>query len=209
MIREFLRHLSYKVKQIFTSPIVLLYLLTNRKETIDADLKRWKFVRNMGEKTNRGLLVVLFMGNKEYRNLFYHRVQRGNTLAWILLPVFKFFYPPEPTLKLYADNIGDGLYIQHGIATIVRAEKIGKNCHIGQQVTIGSNYGLLPTIKDHVYIYAGSIVVGDIVLEDNVKIGANSVVIRDCEANNTYVGSPAEKVVRKREKLSDTNYVTA
>ena len=42
---------------------------------------------------------------------------------------------------LYTEDIGGGLYIQHGFSTIITAKKIGENCRIYQQVTIGYKNG--------------------------------------------------------------------
>ena len=37
--------------------------------------------------------------------------------------------------------IGDNLLLHHAFATVISAEKIGDNCHIYQQVTIGNGGG--------------------------------------------------------------------
>ena len=43
-------------------------------------------------------------------------------------------------------------------------------------------------------MYANSVIAGDIVVADDVIVGANSVVLRDLKEAGTYVGSPAKKV---------------
>lgn len=78
-------------------------------------------------------------------------------------------------------KIGKGTYIQHGV-TIgarddikdVRAPRIGCNCYIGAKATI----------------------IGNIVIGDNVKIGAGAVVVSDIPSNSTAVGVPA-RVINK------------
>ncbi len=71
--------------------------------------------------------------------------------------------------------------------------KIGKNCTIFQQVTIGSNtlkgskkIGA-PIIGDNVYIGAGAKIIGNVVIGDNVRIGANAIVVNDIPDNATVV----------------------
>ena len=70
---------------------------------------------------------------------------------------------------------------------------LGEYCTIFQQVTIGanehkSNPMKAPQIGNHVYIGAGAKILGDIVIGDNVKIGANSVVTKNVPDNMTVVG---------------------
>lgn len=45
-----------------------------------------------------------------------------------------------------------------------------------------------PTINSNVIIGCGSKILGDIVIGDNVKIGANSVVLKSVESDKTIVG---------------------
>ena len=54
----------------------------------------------------------------------------------ILVTLFTRFH----NLYLYTEPnmIGDNLLLHHAFATVISAEKIGNNCHIYQQVTIGN-----------------------------------------------------------------------
>jgi serine O-acetyltransferase len=92
--------------------------------------------------------------------------------------------------------IGPGFKIEHWGGVIVVAKKIGRNCRVSHQVTIGHIGGFkgggAPIIGDNVYIGAGAKVLGDIIVGNNVKIGANAVVLRDVPDNATAVGVPAK-----------------
>ena len=69
---------------------------------------------------------------------------------------------------------------------------IGMNCLIFQQVTIGAgSVSGLPKIGGHVDIGTGASILGGITIGDNVKVGANSVVISDVPDNCTVMGIPA------------------
>lgn len=46
-------------------------------------------------------------------------------------------------------------------------------------------------------IGCGAKVLGPICIGDNVKIGANAVITKDVESNNTVVGIP-QKIVKKK-----------
>jgi serine O-acetyltransferase len=51
-----------------------------------------------------------------------------------------------------------------------------------------------PIIGKNCFIGARSMVLGDINVGDNVKVGAGAVVINDVPSNNTVVGVPAKLV---------------
>ena len=89
-------------------------------------------------------------------------------------------------------QIGGGLLIPHpnGIV-ILPAATIGPNCLIFQQVTIGANGPVPPSIGGHVDIGAGAKILGGVVIGDHAKIGANAVVLSDVPPHGVAVGIPA------------------
>jgi serine O-acetyltransferase len=95
-------------------------------------------------------------------------------------------------------SIGEGFSIAHSVGIVIGYDTvIGKNAHIFQNVTIGSNNSnkngrVMPIIGDNVNIYTGAVVIGAIEIGDNVMIGANSVVNKDCPSNVVVVGIPAK-----------------
>ncbi len=87
--------------------------------------------------------------------------------------------------------IGGGLLIPHPNGIVVHpGSRIGPNCLIFQQVTIGFAGGV-PTLGGHVDIGAGARLLGPITIGDHAKIGANAVVIVDVPPGATAVGIPA------------------
>ena len=90
-------------------------------------------------------------------------------------------------------KIGGGLLIPHPNGIVIHPDVIiGVNCLIFQQVTLGSVSGCTtPTIGGHVDIGAGAKVLGGIQIGNDVKIGANAVVLMDVPDGKTAVGVPA------------------
>lgn len=90
-------------------------------------------------------------------------------------------------------SLGGGLILQHPNGIVIHPyAKIGANCLILQQVTIGEcSNNEVPTIGDAVYIGAGAKIIGALHIGDFAKIGANAVVLRDVPAGATAVGVPA------------------
>ena len=83
-----------------------------------------------------------------------------------------------------------------------RGAKIGRNCVIYQQVTIGNNmiqdsksYGA-PTIGDGVFIGAGAIILGGVEIGNNCRIGAGAVVTKSIPDNCVVVSQPS-RVIQK------------
>ena len=87
-------------------------------------------------------------------------------------------------------NIGGGLLIPHPNGIVIHPEaKIGVNCLIFQQVTIGTRNGPgLPRIGDHVDIGAGAKILGPIEIGARARIGANALVVKDVESGAVAVG---------------------
>ncbi len=104
------------------------------------------------------------------------------------------------SLNLNAE-IDLGLYIPHPIAIVITECKIGKNFTIHQGCTIGQKYKNgqvgewnIPVIGDNVRMFAGSMIIGDVRVADDVKLGANSVLMKDALSSGVYVGTPAKRL---------------
>lgn len=94
-------------------------------------------------------------------------------------------------------QIEGGFQIPHPNGIVVHPDaKIGPNCLLFQQVTIGAANGGVPTLGGHVEVGAGAKLIGAITIGDHAMIGANAVVTTDVPANATAVGIPA-RVLRK------------
>lgn len=101
------------------------------------------------------------------------------------------------------DNFKSFPILPHGIRGIVIASeaKIGRNCYIEHQVTIGRSGGC-PTIGDNVFIGPGAKVFGNIIVGNNVRIGANAVVFENIPDNATVVLQKPRVLI----KSSDYHY---
>lgn len=90
-------------------------------------------------------------------------------------------------------RIGGGLRLPHPNGVVIHpTARIGPNCLIFQQVTIGTRTGkMAPVIGGHVDIGAGAKILGDVRVGDHACIGANAVVLHDVPPGKTAVGVPA------------------
>ncbi|GKS64414.1 serine O-acetyltransferase [Nitrospira sp.] len=105
-------------------------------------------------------------------------------------------------------KIGTGFFIDHGMGVV-----IGETAEIGDYVTLfqgvtlggtGKERGKRhPTLGNHVVVGAGAKILGGITIGDNVKIGANSVVLKNVAPNSTVIGVPGRVIKSQGERLPD------
>jgi serine O-acetyltransferase len=97
-------------------------------------------------------------------------------------------------------NIGGGLLLPHPNGIVVHPDaRIGPNCLIFQQVTLGTRGETgAPIVGGRVDIGAGARILGDVTLGDYSMVGANSVVLSTFPLGSVVVGSPARRAGRSK-----------
>ena len=98
-------------------------------------------------------------------------------------------------------TIGKGFFIDHGMGVVIgETAEIGDNCLLYHGVTLGGvsleKKKRHPTLGNDVVIGAGAKVLGAIMLGDNVRVGANAVVLKDVPPNSVVVGNPGRVVAQ-------------
>lgn len=151
---------------------------------------------------------------KKFWDKYFYIQNHHNLLAFI--------YKKELNQKMrfcnalisYKSNIKGKITLPHGLAGIFisAGATIGKNCTIFQQVTIGSNTLAdskskgAPIIGDNCYIGVGAKIIGNAKIGNNVRIGANCVVVKDVPDNATIVC--AQNRVILHEETRDNNFLS-
>ncbi|MBS1214170.1 MAG: serine acetyltransferase, partial [Proteobacteria bacterium] len=103
-------------------------------------------------------------------------------------------------------TIGRRFFIDHGAGVVIgETAEIGDDVTLYHGVTLGgtswSKGKRHPTLGNGVLVGAGAKILGPIRLGDNVRVGANSVVVKDVPSNKTVVGIPG-KVVQTRQGVA-------
>jgi serine O-acetyltransferase len=96
-------------------------------------------------------------------------------------------------------TIGHRFFIDHGAGVVIgETAEIGDDVTLYHGVTLGGtswNKGKRhPTLADGVVVGAGAKILGPICIGERVRVGANSVVVKDVPADRTVVGVPGRIV---------------
>lgn len=104
-------------------------------------------------------------------------------------------------------RIGKGFFIDHGAGVVIgQTVVIGDNVTLYQGVSLGGTGKERgkrhPTIGNNVIIGAEAIVLGNIMIGDNSRVGAGALVTKSVPADCTVVGNPARIIVREGKKIN-------
>jgi len=107
-------------------------------------------------------------------------------------------------------RIGRRFFIDHGAGVVVgETAEIGHDVTLYHGVTLGGttwNPGKRhPTLGDNVIVGAGAKILGAITIGSRVRVGANSVVVKNVPSDRTVVGIPAKVVRREAPILAPTD----
>ena len=103
-------------------------------------------------------------------------------------------------------QIGDGLFIDHGMGVVIgETTIIGNDVTLFQGVTLGGTGKEAgkrhPTLGNNVVVGTGAKILGKIQIGDNSYIGADAVIIKDVPANATVVGVPGRITKQDGKKM--------
>ncbi len=179
-------------------------------DNVKADIGRYT-------KGTRGLsmlkaLVCLFFTQEFHALLVYRFGKCAQSVKVPILGLFSrliYFFLNKIIAEICAgvlldldSEIGKGFMLGHFGGIYIKA-KIGENCTVAQQVVIGYKGGFsgggVPALGHNVYVGAGAKILGGVKIGNDVKIGANAVVLKDVPDSVTAVGVPARII--KKEKL--------
>lgn len=188
------KQIFFSVMGLLLTPYVLAYMLTdaNGGGKITKDIRRWLTVKHHEKYSNIQGLVYLLLRYKEFRNVFLMRLP----CAWRIVC---FYLPPRSDLHIQTASqyIGGGLYIGHGWGTVINAKRIGENCLVGQNVTIGSRNVKTAILEDNVHVWAHAVVLGDITIGHDSDIGAGAIVVKSVPPHSVVV--PAKSCIIRQD----------
>lgn len=166
----------------------------NCKELVKQDFGRWCEHHSLRKSIGTWLK---FLADPCNRKLLAFRLKEKG-MKRSLLNLSSFYNTVYFPYNSQFEELGGGLLIIHSFSIIISCRRIGSNCTIFQQVTIGASNTGVPTIGNDVTIYCGAKVLGGITIGDDVQIGANAVVVNDVPSHCIVAGVPA-KIIKTRD----------
>jgi serine O-acetyltransferase len=115
-------------------------------------------------------------------------------MRWVVVMRHRFWSAVTGAEIPLSCQIGGGLLLPHPNGVVVHpAARIGPNCLLMQQVTLGTGARSpgAPTLAGHVDVGAGAKVLGEVTVGAHAVVGANAVVLCDVPAGSTAIGVPA------------------
>lgn len=194
--------LGERMRRIWYIPLWWAARLCAEREKVALDLarERWFDPADPPRGSDLRSQYLYALCVPAFRTLLFHRLSHGTSFDRVAAGLLKRAMPGERTLELGCERIGGGLRVAHGYSTVIYAERMGRDCTVHQNVTVGlSHVGRVdrwPVIGDRVFIGAGAAVLGGVTLGDDCVVGANAVVTRDVAPGVTVAGVPARPVAR-------------
>jgi serine O-acetyltransferase len=147
--------------------------------------------------------LVTVVRHKPFRTILYHRLRLGSPVSKLVSVALAAVYKGEPAMYISCDDVGPGLMLMHGFATVITAQRIGTDCQVAQQVTIGyDDRGSPPVLGDRVRVGANAVVLGPITIGDDAVVGAGAVVVRDVPPGAVVGGVPAKVLEGAKDRFS-------
>ena len=177
------------------------------KEYISLDQKALGITLSVKERLSAIIKPTIWKYEYRLRKMEYlHNCRRNSLLQKVIFTIkyarfVSYGYKLGFTIPL--NVFGPGLCLAHfGTVVINENARIGKNARVhvgvsvGNSAPLGNNHSndFVPIIGDNVYLGPGAKVYGKIIIEDNVRIGANAVVNKDVPFGVTVGGVPAKVI---------------
>src|SRR5512145_2524230 len=107
-------------------------------------------------------------------------------------------------------TIGRRFFIDHGMGVVIgETSEIGDDCTLYHGVTLGGTSWAKgkrhPTLANGVVVGTGAKILGPITIGERVRVGANSVVVKNVPADCTVIGVPGRIVDNRISGLRPEN----
>jgi serine O-acetyltransferase len=190
---------------VWQLPLVLASRWPAVRAAVDRDVRRALQPRldlPLPESYSLGELARV-LRLKPVRSVLYARLALAGPPARFVAIVLRALWRPEPVLIFACRDIGPGLFLEHGFASVITAQRIGTDCQLSQQVTIGySDHGGPPVLGDRVRVGASAVIIGPVTVGDDAVVGAGAVVVQDVPAGAVVGGVPARVLAGARDRFS-------
>lgn len=189
-MRKTLRVINTFFVYLFYLPYIIIYVSVNNdiRCLVDKDL-----YSSHSKKTYRLFWLVFYLRYDCYfKTMFFHRTKTCKLSRLLYHDNVHDFYIP------YDVSLGENIHYSHPYGTILNAKSIGDNFHFKHLTTIGNkdnDENKRPVILDNVRLGANVTIIGDVVIGNNVVVGAGAIITKSIPDNSVIVGQPFRNLV--------------
>ena len=174
------------------------YALYNKEYHFDGVINKIKLflIRD------RRFIIWLFQKNMRYADYYRNRTG-GNKILNAILYIYycrqRNILGEKLGLDFVGYNIPNGLQLFHPNIVINNRAQIGENLHLHGENVIGNNGmdNYCPIIGKNVMMGAGAKVFGNVIIADNIKIGAGSIVVTSFSEPGVTIGGIPARILKK------------
>ena len=169
----------------------------NYKEYLRRDLVRYGLSGYKG--LGRALVIPGFLYVFFFRKINYRKKGIAVFFYKIILKLLSFMFGFQIPAQT---RVGYGLYLGHHGHIIVNPDAIiGNNCALGPGVTIGMDLRGTrrgsPTLGNKIFVGTNAVLIGKIIIGNDVLIAPNSFVNFDVPSHSVVVGNPGRIIPRE------------
>lgn len=162
-------------------------------------------------------IIEVILTYPGFHAIFIHRInhQLWNIKVPLIPRLFSHIARFLTGIEIHpAAKIGAGFFIDHGMGVVIgETTEIGEDCLLYQGVTLGGTGKEKgkrhPTLGNNVVIGTGAKILGPIRIGDYVKIGANSVVLKEVPDYAIVVGVPGKVIKKKIIRVGEEGLIEA
>lgn len=169
-----------------------------REEGLGVLQRDWERRFRKHPETSFAWRLGYYHWHPQYRTLAYYRLREAAAAVWIR-GIFARLYERASRrsgLEIHCPRLAGGVLMPHWGRILLNASEIGEDLYVFHNVTVGNDYRTgIPKIGKSVFIGAGAMILGKVVIGDGVVVAAGSVVLDDVPSGSLVAGNPA-RVIR-------------
>jgi serine O-acetyltransferase len=197
------------------------YSITKMKNDLRCDFARYKRAQGVGDELTRIRTFSVLLKSPGFFPILIYRFgvlinyklkENGSHPMWQVFNLLHYFMQSLSVIFfkitiLDQSEIGPGLMLSNKGNMIIGVKRMGRNCTIHSNVTMGIGIGIRgtyqpPEVGDNVTIGANSLIYGNIKIGNDTIIDDSSVLSRSIPEKSHVGGNPARILKRNPDPLS-------